>query len=285
MRMVSMASFSTSLVREKIVVVMQDKSPETAKPVVIRSNRVHLRLTRNKITENIVVRAQNMPDTLRMAGVLMDEYYRKGPFQGKDITWENFWWETVSDYGRVYNGNQNWVAVYIDGESVFETTSSPFVDVVEQCALVTLDNYDKSMEVAEMALDKLGKTAQIEHSANVATVLKDNGTSTRVGVMQRSADSSKTFHFTAEGGRTRRGRISRCLFASASFLENIDLEIFIRNTERQIEKGELGIHAEKAVKCQAAVRRRTDLLRYINSFEKDYTVQYRPEKPDFFKDV
>ncbi len=64
-----MKNFSASLVREKIVFIdeTKDEMEEDIVPAVVRSNRIFLELSDAQSTEKVVIRAQNMHTTLRLA--------------------------------------------------------------------------------------------------------------------------------------------------------------------------------------------------------------------------
>ena len=126
-----MSDFVTSLVREKIVFLPQEAEGGDGEPTVIRSNRIYLRLVKGDVTDNVVIRAQNMADTLRMAARVVEDHMWKGPFKTRKPPWGSMWQQAVSLYGAHFNAENNWVAVYIDGKNVYETTKSPFTDVVD----------------------------------------------------------------------------------------------------------------------------------------------------------
>ncbi len=277
-----MREFSTSLVREKIIFSFPESvSAEAELPIIIRSNRIHLRLAQGGVEENIVVRAQNMPDTLRMAGAVVENFFWYGPVKNRDPAWERLWGQALSDYGKIYHAEENWGAVYYEGAGVFQTVKSPFADVVERCALATLDNYDATLKTVETVLDRLGKKTQIQHQANIAAVFSDAEGATRNSLIHRASGQSGVFHFTASGG-DRAERIGRSFLTAAAFLEAINLRYFIANFEAGLARGSAESHADKMEQYKAAKKRRLALMQFVNGFERRYAVNYRPERPDFF---
>ena len=76
-----MDDFNTALIREKIIFVDEESGKEAKADghSVVRSNRIFLKLEKDGKSEKVVVRAQNMHTTLRVAGKIMQEFYRKGP--------------------------------------------------------------------------------------------------------------------------------------------------------------------------------------------------------------
>lgn len=278
-----MKDFVTSLVREKIVFLPQDAEGGDTEPTVIRSNRIYLRLVKGDVTDNVVIRAQNMGDTLRMAARVVEDHMWKGPFKARTPLWGSMWQQAVSLYGAHYNAENNWVAVYIDGKNVYETTKSPFTDVVERCALATLYNYDETLKTVETVMDKLEKPVQIKHSANIAAIFRDSGEVTRTSLMHRGETRQRTFHFTAEDGDAGRiERIAACFAIAGAFLEAIEIGILLANPETALASGATDAHSGRAEKLEAARQRQIHITHAVNSFEKCFTVNYRPDKPDFW---
>src|SRR4051794_18229387 len=114
-----MEEFNTSLVREKIIFSEGGIGEGDAKePVVIRSNRIYLKLDSVGHSEKIVIRAQNMHTTLRVAAKILSSFYSDGPLMGRatPIRWESQWEESVSTYEREYNTHL-WGAIYVNGKS------------------------------------------------------------------------------------------------------------------------------------------------------------------------
>src|SRR5690348_5788574 len=99
-----MEEFNTSLVREKIIFV-DDASVGAGgtpkEPVVIRSNRIFLRLGATPaVTEKIVIRAQNMHSTLRLAAKVLHGYYSEGSILVRTMPfdWTAQWDAVLCDY-------------------------------------------------------------------------------------------------------------------------------------------------------------------------------------------
>jgi hypothetical protein len=278
-----MEDFNASLVREKIILV-DDSAPEADEqgPTVIRSNRIFLKIGKRAATEKIVVRTQNMHTTLRLASKIMFDYYRNGLFLDRTtpFDWEGQWDAVLSTYEKEYNP-QVWAAVYINGKPVFKTTKSPFVDVIEQCALLTIDNYDATMEVTESALKQIGRAIRINHSSNVATVFTDDSHAMRCGVIHRAGGKDTTFSFTCEGGEAR-NRIVQSVSIAAAFLEAINLQFVVKGLQDKLKRGEIAKVGKDANQLRTGTARLVALDKGIAGFEEIYTVKYRPEKPQFF---
>lgn len=280
-----MEEFSASLVREKIIFIDDGQDIEAdgeAGPTVIRSNRIFLKLGERAATEKVVVRAQNMHTTLRLAGKVMYSFYKNGLFlnRSQPPEWEAIWDTVLSHYEKEFNPNI-WGAVYINGKSMFKTTTSPFVDVVEKCALLSVDNYDGTMEVTESALKQIGRAMRINHSSNVATVFTDSDGAMRCGIIHRANGKDTTFNFTAAGGETH-NRVPQSMAIAAAFLEGINLSFVTKSLQDKMRGGEIAKVSPEASKLRGATARLVAINKGISAFEETYEVKYRPEKPDFF---
>lgn len=281
-----MEDFNTSLVREKIIFTFGGIGEETEKePVVIRSNRIFLRLGQTGDAEKIVIRAQNMHTTLRIAAKILHSYYEGGPLlsRGEPFDWENLWDQARSGYEKEYN-QQLWCALYVNGKSVFKTITSPFVDVIEKCALLTLDNYDTTMGVTESALKQIGHAMRINHNSNVAAIFTDNGDNMRCGIIHRTDKKDVAFNFTAVNGQ-QHTRIIQSFGATAAYLEAFNLRFMIHMLRNKIRMGEARTVSPENSQIRAAITRQGAISRAILSFEEVYDVKYRPAKPDFFSEM
>lgn len=277
-----MDDFNTALLREKIVFVDEESGKEAGADghSVVRSNRIYLKLEKDGKSEKVVVRAQNMHTTLRVAGKIMQEFYRKGlltPHAGS-IVWEDMWYELQSNYEREYNP-YNWGAIYINGQSVFRTKDSSFVDIIEKCALLTTDNYDATVAVTEGALKQIGKPMRVTQSTTVAAVFTDTGENLRCGIIHRAGGKDTAFNFTVSGGE-RNHRVVQTLGIAAAFLEAVNLRHIIDSLEAKVRAGQR--ETAEMGQLRAATARLTAIDRGIKSFEEVYDVRYRPEKPVFF---
>jgi hypothetical protein len=278
-----MEDFNTSLVREKIVFIDDNVAPDIDDleegPNVIRSNRMQLKLGDK---DKVVVRAQNMHTTLRMASKVISDYFKSGSMSGRtqDVEWDELWQAMLSNYEREFNP-YNWSAVYLNGRPVFRTKTSPFVDIVEQCALLTVDNYDATMKVAQGALKKVGKSMRIKHTTSVASVLTDNGEMMRCGFLYRTDGNDLAFNFTAAGGEMN-GRIVQSTGIAAALLEAMNLRYVIRKLQLKMGETSGMKSTAEANQLRGATGRLVALDKGISSFEEIYDVRYRPEKPVFF---
>jgi len=282
-----MSVFHTSLIREKIIFIEDTGNFDDLKePTIIRSNRLAMRLKRKSEHEDIVIRCQNMPDTLRVAGQIFKNFYAGGGAflnREKPFDWEKLWNKTISDYEKKYNP-ENWLSVYIDGKCIFKTHSSPFADIIEQCVLVTKEDYDGAMDVAEYALREVGRSIRIKHYTNVAAVFTDNIDTLRCGIIRRSSEHDTMFNFSVVGGGARTKRIIQSFEIAAAFLDAINLRFIIDMAQEKLMNGSISRSSSQAKQMHDSYIRQGELSRTINIFEDVYHVRYRPEKPDFFSE-
>ncbi|MBU6475805.1 MAG: hypothetical protein KGL10_03530 [Alphaproteobacteria bacterium] len=280
-----MSDFNTSLVREKIILTEGEIGEEEKEPVVIRSNRIFLKLGEGAHPEKVVIRAQNMHTTLRVAAKILGIYYKDGPLLAREAPpdWEEQWQDSLSSYEKDYNP-KNWCAIYANGQAVFKTITSPFVDVIEKCALLSMDNYDSTMEVTESALKQIGRAVRINHASSVAAVFTDNGESMRCGIIHRTDKQDMAFNFTGHGGKGQM-RVMQSLGAAAAYLEAFNLRFMIHMLRDKIKAGEAKAISPENNQIRAATIRQGAINRAISAFEDLYDVKYRPAKPDFFSEI
>ena len=280
-----MSVFEAMLVRERINLTQRpiDAGAEAVPELtVIRSNRLHLQLPGRVKVENVVIRGQNMHTTLRVGAKVLFSFFKSGSLskRSEPFDWQGMWDMLLSNYERKY-APEIWAAVYIDGEAVFKTEKAPFVDVIEQCALLSVDNYDATMTLTEKVLGHLGQDAHIEHVAKVASVFTDDGAQMRCGVIHRADGKDTTFSFTAGGGEVY-SRVTQGFQIAASFLEAIDIRHYMREVQRKLHTGGLTKASPEMVKYNAGPQRLKDLRLALEAFEEHFDVRYRPEKPNVF---
>ena len=290
-----MDDFSASLVREKIDFtwdITQEEVPhglegvDIAEGVAIsRSNRIALTLeARPRKKELVVIRAQSMHTALRMASKVMFSYYKNGVFTGREhpFEWLECWKGIVSGYDKQFNPDL-WGAGYINGKAVFKTKNVPLIDIVEQCALLHIDDYDKTLGLAQEAFHRLGHNIEVDHSTKIASVFYDKGDTMRCGIIHRSEDGGDaTFNFSARGGE-QHNRVVESLRISAAFLEGNNLRYTAKKLQHMIQTGAVHKASPEATHLRRATARLMGVTRVVGYFEDIYDVKYRPEKPDFFR--
>ena len=283
-----MEEFNISLVREKVVFIDEaigEGADSTKASTVIRSNRVFLKLGKSPSVEKVVVRTQSMHTALRLVGKILYSYYREGAFLTRDqpFDWAAQWESVLSSYETEFNP-QVWAVVYVNGEVVFKTTTSSFVDVIEKCAELTVDNYDSIIGVTEKALKQVGHAMRIDHSSNVAATLTDTGSSIRCGIIHRSSRKDTIFSFMGMKG-DQNNRIVQFVNIAAAYLEIFNLQFILHTLQQKILMGKVPEKSPEGDQIRAATLRQNDLNNIISVHEKIYDIKYRPAKPDLFSNT
>lgn len=278
-----MDDFNTALIREKIIFI-DSAAPQKTDAMaeghhVVRSNRLLLNLPGDKGVEKLVIRSQTMPGTLRLAAAALMDFCAKGKFSGRGPDWDELWERVRPPYDKRYN-HDNWAAVYVDGKSVFKTNASSYADVIEQCAQVATGNYDHAITVTEGALRRIGKDMQISHSSTVAAVFTNEDDSLRTAIVNRRAGKTNAFNFVAHGGDVDR-RAQQVLFVTASMLESLNLRLTLDALNVKVRSHKAS--RDEQQQFTSLLGRMDVLYRHIQTFETEFNVKYRPEKPAFFK--
>lgn len=281
-----MSEFNTSLAREKIVIVEDIPSADSDGTIVIRSNRLSLMLGGKGKEESIVVRGHTMHGTLRMGAKIVDLRRRTGMLLRREepVDWMSLWQQTVSTYERDHN-KDNWIAIYTKGSPIFTTKPMRYIDIIEKCDTINHDNYEGSIEVAANALKGLGRPVKIELSSKLAVIISTVEKAVRCGIIQRTGKKDTTFNFTASGGATVLSTAIRSMDSCAAFLEAMNLGYMIADVREKVREKEIDTASPEAQKMREASRRLSALSREIDKFEEVFSVKYRPERPNFFKNT
>ena len=100
----------------------EDDSSDDEPVLDIRSNRVTIPVKTKVSTIAVVVRGQNIPSTMRMSGVVLDEIRRDQNVlrDGSAVDWHSMWRRRISKYENDYNP-ANWVSVHVAGDQIFSS--------------------------------------------------------------------------------------------------------------------------------------------------------------------
>jgi len=226
-----------------------------------------------------------MHSTLRMAAHVFTNFYRSGGSflnRTEDVPWARMWKKSLSSYENEYNSKSIWGAVYINGQSVFRTKNDRFMDVIEQCALASKDDYDHTKDVAEYALQQLGKNIVITHYNNMAVSIADVPDLLKCGIVNRSNRGDVVFNFLMAGNSPRIDRISHAFYMAAAYIESINLAHMIKMCNNPELARMAGIGPNRSGRAKASRLRLLTLDEEIKRIEELYDVKYRPEKPMIF---
>ncbi len=279
--------FKSTLLREKFILRDPAGDLSDAPPVVALSNRMVLPLTSpiGEEPETYVVRTQNMHSCVRLCGAIAKEYFDRGAMMRRvtPFRWDGLWRDVIKGYEKDWNP-AIWCAIYHKGRVIYEYGERhPFLDIIEQCDAANKQNYGESVAFAEAAFQRAGKEVKIEHDSNIALIMSITEDEAKGGVILRGANRKTTFNYTVKrkkfGGEDL--RIPTVLTVSAAFLEGVQLAFSVGmiNKKRALNIAEK--YSDEDRKGKRGAERLANLNRAIEGLENKYSVNYRPDRPDF----
>lgn len=279
-----MNELRTSLMREKFIIQSDDKSEE---PIIALSNRIIIHLiSEDKIDDEIfVIRTQNMHSCARLAAAITKEFYERGTIANRatPISWDTLWGDVIKGYEKDWNPDI-WAVIYHRGRVVFNDGSHhPFLDIIEQCDAANQQEYKKSIKFAEEAFSQAGKTVKIDHDSNIALVVAIDKEQAKCGIIARGATGTTTFNYTCKTSpKTNKPVLAHTtLTVSAAYLEAIQLAFQVGLLNRKKEFKLFEKYSDEERKHRRATNRLSNLDRAIANYEMGFSVNYRPDRPDF----
>ena len=280
-----MPDFTSSLLREKFTIT--EKANKKADPVIALSNRLVVPLvSEDKIdNESFVIRTQNMHSCARLAAAIAKEFFERGTLANRavPIPWNDMWLDVIKGYERDWNENI-WCAIYHKGRIIYQDGEHhPFLDIIEQCDAVNKSEYAQSIDFAEDAFSKAGKDVNINHDSNVALILATTNEQAKCGIIVRAASGTTTFNYTATPNLRYKKPIHAhtTLTVSAAFLEGVQLAFHVGLMNKRLEYGLIEKFSDDDRQFKRATTRLTNLDRAIGTYEQQFNVTYRPERPTF----
>lgn len=250
----------------------------------IRSNRLTLPLKLADHTYKCVVRGQNMPATLRLAGVIVDQYRRDPAMlhDAKEMDWETLWVRRLSTYESTYNPD-TWVTIHIDGEAAYSSQEEPneVIDEIEN--LAGSGDYGDSI-IIEAASNVTGELDDlvVEHDSQTAFVFTPFEGYHRAAVLERKGGKTGSFAVSVYHPNPRKPiRVSHFLGLSGDILEAITMAEFLHRVQSMVDNDTISSTPITPAQVAAARNRKRDLMQQITAFESAQKVTYRPERPSF----
>lgn len=283
--------FKFTLLREKFILRPPAGDPSDAPTVVALSNRFVLPLKNDEGGESEIftVRTQNMHSCARLSAAIAKEYMERGPIMPRvmPFRWDHLWQDVIKGYEKDWNADI-WCAVYHKGRIVFESgMRHPLLDIIEKCDAAMGKSYDESVAFAEGAFLQAGKSMKIDHDSNVALIVSVKEDEAKCGVILRGAHRKTTFNYTVK--RRRQGddaaRTPTILTMAAAYLEGIQLAFTVGMINRKRGMGLIEKYSDEERKGRRGTERLLNLNNAIETLERKYAVQYRPDRPDFQKTV
>jgi hypothetical protein len=277
-----------TLFREKSVVhtfadLTEDANTRDTPVLSLRSNRVTIPIKTRMSTILAVVRGQNIPGTMRMTSVVVEEIRRDPAIlqDPKSVDWSTLWRRKVSKYEADYN-QQNWVSVHLNGEAVF-VSGEGYEAIAEVEALANgaeiTDNIVR--EAASNMLDAL-EDYVVEHDSQTAFVFTSSAQYLRAAILERRDRKTGAFAVAAYHPSPQRPvRLSSFLSFCADMTETLTHKAFLDRVQDMIASNTIAESNITPVFIQATRNRRKDLINQIENYEGANRVVYRPERPNF----
>ena len=283
-----MSEFQTSLLREKFTLIDIDK-PKGKKvdPVIALSNRIVVPLISSDGLDNetFIVRTQNMHSCARLAAAITREFFERGTIANRTtpLSWKTLWHDVIKGYEKDWNPDI-WCAVYCKGRVVFqEGRHHPFLDIIEQCDASNKEEYAQSVSFAEKAFSKAGKDVKIEHDSNIAFIASVKKEEAKCGIIIRAATGATTFNYTAKPheGNADSIHTHTTMTVAAAFLEGVQLAFQVGLMNKKKEYKLIESYSDEDRKHKRATSRLANLNRAISTYERNFIVSYRPDRPTF----
>lgn len=268
---------SITVFREKTIIdqqLLNAQGGQGAGQTIIRSNRVALALRGRMFKENITVRGQNLPDTLRIAALVVDEFRRHRTILKKaaPMAWSNIWRETPSNYEGRHNP-RNWIAIYGNGQPLFSTMRSGHMDFIEKHAPGTEIN-EKARAEMIAAFRKLGLAVRISHQSQTAVVVSEIENMVRCAILERSGKRTSSFSFSVTREKPEHYTVGNALNMASNFVEVVNLSVILNRTAPS---------SSNQKKLLETSMRRRELISRIHNFERTQELKYRPDRPVYLE--
>ena len=283
-----MAEIGTlTLYREKSIVHRVDElglddEGDNEPALTLRSCRVTLPLKIKDRSVNLVVRGQNIPSTLRLTGMVIDQF-RRDPNILHDPTavdWENRYRKSLSPYEADFNQDA-WVAIYMEGEIIFSTQDNDPIHEIEGLAAGGEINDSIILEASNNVLGAL-EDLVVEHDSQTAFVFTPFSTYHRAAVLERRQGRTGSFAVSVYHPTPKKPiRISSFVNFCADMTEGLTLTIFLARVQQMVDDNSIANTPITPAQVVAAKNRKKELMTNVASFERAHKTAYRPERPSF----
>jgi hypothetical protein len=252
--------------------------------LMIRSNRVTIPIKTRVDNITAVVRGQNVPSTLRMTALVIDEFRRdEGLLHDAAVhDWEAFWGRKVSNYEADYNP-ENWVSLHMGGTTAFATrTGKQAVDVLESIAVGGGEVTEEMVLKASANILGNAEDLVVEHDTQTAFVFQPFSSYHRAAILERRDRKSGSFAISVYHPSPQKPvRLSHFISFCADEMEALTLKSFLDRVQELIATNKISQSNITPSQVQATRNRRRDLIESIENFERANKVVYRPERPHF----
>lgn len=250
----------------------------------LRSNRVTIPIKTRVENIMVVVRGQNVPSTLRMTSLVIDEIRRDEGLLHDAVShdWETFWVRKISNYEADYNP-ENWVSLHIGGQTVYATREGQQnVDFVEAVAAGGEEVTEEMILKASGQI--LGKMEDlvVEHDSQTAFVFQPFSSYHRAAILERRDRKAGSFAISVYHPTPQKPvRLSHFISFCADIMEALTLKSFLDRVQELIATNKINNSNITPSQVQATRNRRRDLIEAVENFERANKLVYRPERPHF----
>jgi hypothetical protein len=277
-----------TLFREKSIVhrveeLNEDDSGAAPPALILRSNRITIPVKTKINTIMVIVRGQNIPGTMRMAAVVVDEIRRDVNMlqDPGDVDWDSLWRRKISKYENDYN-RENWVALYVGGQPVF--VSGDGRDAISAIEALAVGEEVTEAIVNEAAANVLGalEDLMVEHDGQTAIVFTPGAAYHRAAILERRDRKTGAFSVSVHHPSPQKPvRLSHFISFCADMAEALTHKSFLDRIQEMIADGSIASSNISPAVTQATRNRRRELVDHIENFEQVNKVGYRPERPNF----
>ena len=281
-----------TLYREKSIVHRMESGlgddgadEERQAPVLsLRSNRVTSPIKTKMATIPVVVRGHNIPGTMRMAAVVVDEI-RRDPHalqDPRDVDWETFWRRKISKYENDYM-REAWVSVHVGGTLAFASAEGDNVKVLAEIESLAAGADVTDALVQEAANNVLGalEDLAVEHDSQTAFVFTSTAQYLRAAILERRDRKTGSYAIAVYHPSPQRPvRLAAVIGFAADLAETLTHKSFIDRVQDMIATNQMQDSNITPAQIQATRNRRKDLIQQIEDFEQANKVVYRPERPN-----
>ncbi len=250
----------------------------------LRSNRVTIPVKTKLATIPVVVRGHNIPGTMRMAAVVVDEI-RRDPNalqDPRDVDWETFWRRKLSKYENDYMRDA-WVSVHVGGGLAFASIENDVTKALAEIEALAAGADVTDALVQEAAANVLGalEDLAVEHDSQTAIVFTSTPQYLRAAILERRDRKTGSYAIAVYHPSPQRPvRLAAVIGFAADLAETLTHKSFIDRVQDMIATNQMQDSPITPAQIQATRNRRKDLIQQIEDFEQANKAVYRPERPN-----
>lgn len=252
----------------------------------VRSNRITLPLRSSGVTEQVVIRGQNIPATLRLTALVLEQFNRNPAILSEDTLtqaeWGELWKQRVSSYERQFVP-ESWVSLHHEGQTVFTTNPSTHIDEIERLAQGGDISDTLIREVSSVLLGQEDDVVT-QHDSQTAVVFTPFKEYHRAAILERRGGRTGSFAVSAHHpARPKKPvRYSGFIDFCANTIEALNLKGFLDRIKQMVEENRIYGPPVSPAQVAGAMGRKRDLMQFIVAYERANKITYRPERPEFF---